>query len=255
MKDKSKLLYLIALVLLSSCASRKNLIYLQFDDIDKSAISNDYQLTFKPDDLLQIIVSSEDLIAAQPFNLPIIASSLTPSNAQGSFKIQTYLIDGNGDIEFPVLGKIRLGGLTRVEATKLLKNKLSPAYLKDPVVNIILTNFKITVIGDVKNAQVFKIDNERVTIFDAIGLAGDLNISGSRRNISVIREEKNTKNKYVVDLRSNKIINSPVYYLQQNDIVYIEPNYAKMQDASYTRSTGLFISLASVIISLLTILN
>jgi polysaccharide export outer membrane protein len=254
MKDKIILLSIFFIVL-SSCVSKKDVLYLQFDQIDQAKVSNDYQLTFKPDDLVQIIVVSEDLVASQPFNLPIVASSPTAINAQGLPKLMSYLIDASGEIEFPVLGNLKLGGLTRVEAIKLIKEKLTPEYLKNPVINILITNFKITVIGDVKRPQVFKIENERVTIFDAIGLAGDLNITGDRKNLTVIREEKNIKKTYTVDLTSNKLVTSPIYYLQQNDVIYVKQNNAKVQDASYTRNTGLFISLGSVIISLITILT
>ena len=219
-------------------------------------MSNDYQLTFKPDDLLQIIISSKDLKASIPFNLPVFAgSSKLREYAQGVPKLQSYLIDGSGVVELPVLGRIKLGGLTRIEAIELIKQRLYPKYLKDPIVNILITNFKVTVIGDVKTPKVFQIENERVTIFDAIGMAGDLNISGLRNNVTVIREEFDEKSKYIVDLRSNNIMTSPVYYLQQNDVIYIQQNNAKAQDAAYTRSTGLFISLASVLISLITIIT
>ncbi|PKV65410.1 polysaccharide export outer membrane protein [Polaribacter sp. Hel1_33_96] len=254
MKDKIILLSIFFIVL-SSCVSKKDILYLQFDQIDQAKVSNDYQLTFKPDDLVQIIVASEDLVASQPFNLPIVASSPTAIQAMGQSKLMSYLIDASGEIEFPVLGNLKLGGLTRVEAIKLIKEKLTPEYLKSPVINILITNFKITVIGDVKRPQVFNIENERITIFDAIGLAGDLNITGNRKNITVIREEKNIKKIYTVDLTSNKLVTSPIYYLQQNDVIYVKQNNAKVQDASYTRNTGLFISLGSVIISLITILT
>ena len=204
---------------------------------------------------MQIIISSKDVKAALPFNLPVLASSPSAISAQGIPKLQSYLIDGKGEVEFPVLGVLKLGGLTRIEAIDLLKDKLHPNYLKDPIVNIIITNFKVTVIGDVRNSRVFQVENERVTIFDAIGMAGDLNISGVRENVTVIREEFNKKNKYVIDLRSNNIMTSPVYYLQQNDLIYIEQNTSRIQDAAYTRSTGLFISLASVLISLITVIT
>ncbi|KGL60305.1 polysaccharide export outer membrane protein [Polaribacter sp. Hel1_33_49] len=255
--SKFKIIFLpfTLLFFLSSCVSKKDLIYLQYDEIDQSKVSNDYQLTFKPDDLLQIIISSKDVKAALPFNLPVLASSPSAISAQGIPKLQSYLIDGKGEVEFPVLGVLKLGGLTRIEAIDLLKDKLHPNYLKDPIVNIIITNFKVTVIGDVRNSRVFQVENERVTIFDAIGMAGDLNISGVRENVTVIREEFNKKNKYVIDLRSNNIMTSPVYYLQQNDLIYIEQNTSRIQDAAYTRSTGLFISLASVLISLITVIT
>lgn len=231
------------------------MVYLQFDEINQKDVSNDYQLRFKPDDLVQIVISSKDIQSSIPFNLPVIASSPSATMAQGIPKLQSYLIDGDGNIEFPVLGILKLGGLTRVEAIKMIKNKLVPKYIKDPIVNILITNFKVTVIGDVRNSRVFTIENERITIFDAIGFAGDLNISALRENVTVIREESNKKMKYTVDLRSNKIMTSPVYYLQQNDIIYVEPNSSRIQDAIYTRNTGLFISLASVLISLLTIVT
>ena len=255
--SKFKIIFLpfTLLFFLSSCVSKKDLIYLQFDEIDQSKVSNDYQLTFKPDDLLQIIISSKDLKASIPFNLPVFASSASSGNAQGVPKLQSYLIDGSGVVEFPVLGRLKLGGLTRIEGIELIKQRLYPKYLKDPIVNILITNFKVTVIGDVKQPKVFQIDNERVTIFDAIGMAGDLNISGERENVTVIREEFDKKSKYIVDLRSNNIMTSPVYYLQQNDVIYIQQNNARIQDAAYTRNTGLFISLASVLISLITIIT
>jgi len=245
----------IVFVLFHSCAHKKDLIYFQFDEIDQEKVTNNYQLTFKPDDMVQIIVSTKDLVSAQPFNLPIVATSPNAINAQGNPRLQSYLIDVNGNIEFPVLGKLKLGGLTRVQASEMIKNKLSPAYLVDPIVNILITNFKVTVIGDINNPKLLTLENERVSILDAIGMAGDLSISGNRKNVMVIREENNMKKKYTIDLTSNTCITSPVYYLQQNDVVYVEQNNAKVQDAAYTRTTGLFISLASVFISLLTILT
>ena len=152
------------------------------------------------------------------------------------------------------MGTLKVGGLTRTEVIKLLKKKLDPMYVKDPIINIYITNFKVTVQGDVRSPGTFTVPNERLSIFDALGLAGDLNISGNRENVLVIREENETKNEYRINLMSKKTLTSPVYYLQQNDVVYVEPNYAKAQDAAFTRSTGLFISMASVIISLLTII-
>lgn len=257
MKSLGNYILLITIMILSlvGCVSKKDIVYLQYDTVDKSKISNDYQLKFKPDDMLQIIVSSDNLESVLPFNLPVVTFQNLSNSALGQPQLQAYLVDKNGYIEFPVLGKLKVGGLTRVEVIELLKNKLDPTYLKDPIINILISNFKITVQGDVARPGTFSIPNERLSIFDAIGLAGDLNISGNRENVLVIREEKGTKNEYRVNLMSKKTLTSPVYYLQQNDIVYVEPNYAKAQDAAYTRSMGLFISLASVLISLLTVIT
>jgi polysaccharide export outer membrane protein len=250
-----KILFITLVILFSSCASRKDLIYFQNDEINQTEVDNNYELTFKPDDLLQIIVSSDDLIAAQPFNLPVNINTVVAANANGMAKLQSYLIDKNGEIEFPVLGTLKLGGLTRIGSIRMIKDKLSAGFLKNPIVNITITNFKITLIGDVKISGSFQLPNERITILDALGLAGDLNISGRRDNVLVIREEGDLKKKYTLDLRSNKLLTSPAYYLQQNDVVYVEQNNAKVQDASFTRTTGLFISMASVLISLLTIIT
>lgn len=251
---KNIVLTIVVSVLFMQCVSKKDIVYLQYDDVDVKNISNDYQLKFKPDDMLQIIVSAENLESVQSFNLPVFAVQTT-DRVIGQPQLQAYLVDKDGYIEFPVLGRLKVGGLTRVEVIQLMKQKLNPTYIKNPIINIYITNFKVTVQGDVFRPGTFTVSNERLSIFDALGLAGDLNISGNRENVLVIREENGTKNEYRVNLTSKKILTSPVYYLQQNDVVYIEPNYAKSQDAAYTRNTGLFISLASVLISLLTVVT
>ena len=250
-----KMAVLFGFLFFASCVSKKDIVYLQFDEMDIAQVNNDYQLRFKPDDLVQITVSSDDLLSVQPFNLPVVAFSSITNNVFGQAQLQTYLIDKQGNIEFPVVGTIKLGGMTRVEAISFLRNKLHPDLVKNPIININISNFKITVQGEVSRPGNFSIPNERISIFDALGMAGDLQISGKRDNILVIREEGDTKVQYRIDLRSNNMMTSPAYYLQQNDIVYVEPNKAKMQDAAYTRSTGLFISLASVLISLITVIT
>lgn len=253
---KSKLYpFLISILFLSSCASKQDVIYFQEDSIKPEFSNNDYQVRYKPDDMLQIIVSAENLQSVTPFNLPVVAFQNMDGYALGQPQQQVYLVDRFGYIKFPVLGDIKVEGLTRIELIKLLKEKLDPNYVKDPVINIILMNFKITVQGDVARPGIFNIKSERLSIFEALGMAGDLNISGNRENVLIVREENNTKKEYRLNLKSKKIVDSQAYYLQQNDVIYVEPNYAKIQDASYTRSTGLFISLASVIISLLTIIT
>lgn len=228
---------------------------MQKDEIEKDRISNDYQLRFKPDDMLQIIISAQNLESVFPFNLPVVAYQNIDGMVLGQPQLQAYLVDKNGFIEFPVLGSLKVGGLTRVEVIRKLKEELDPEYVKDPIVNIFITNFKVTVQGDVARPGTFTVPNERLSIFDALGLAGDLNISGNRKNVLIIREENGTKNEYRVNLMSKRMLTSPAYYLQQNDVIYVEPNYAKVQDAAYTRSTGLFISMTSVLISLLTIIT
>jgi polysaccharide export outer membrane protein len=245
---------LILAICFSSCVSKKDITYFQFGEIDQKKVSNVYKTVFKPDDILQIVISASDIAAVQPFNLPAASFNSSGGASAGPGTILTYLIDSNGEIDFPILGKLKIGGLSREEAIGLFKNKLDPDYVKNPTINIRISNFKITIQGDVRAPGTFNIPNERVTILDAIGLAGDINISGKRDNVLVIREEGNFKKEYRVNLLSKKTYTSPVFYLQQNDIVYVEHNYAKIQSASSNTNTGLFISIAGTFIAIITLL-
>ena len=247
--------FFLLVIVMSSCVSNKDIAYFQFDEIEQSEVNNKFETIFKPDDLLQITISSDNIEATRPFNLPAVTYATTTNSVVGTPQQQSYLIDSKGEIDFPVLGKLKLGGLSREDALQLLKGKLSPDYVADPTINIKIANFKITVYGDVKSPGTFTIPNERVSILDALGLAGDLNISGKRDNVLVIREENNKKVKYRVNLLSNKTLTSPVFYLQQNDVVYVEHNKARIQSASSNSNTTLIISVTSLIITLVSILT
>lgn len=248
-----KSILFLCLVSLTSCVSKKNINYFQLDKDPIIKNLKGFALRFKADDLLTINVISEDLEAVRPFNLPTVAYSVITNTVNGTPKQQSYLVDSDGYIDFPVLGKLKIEGLTRVETIKLIKKHLKP-YVKEVTVNIQILNFKINVMGDVNKPGMFLIQNERITVLDALAMAGDLNISGER-----IVEIKRETNKGVVtgyiDLKSNKLYSSPFYYLQQNDVVYVNPNRAKIQSASYNQNTGLFISIGSVLISLISILT
>jgi polysaccharide export outer membrane protein len=245
-------LFIILITVFSSCVSKKDIVYFQYDEINQAEVSNSYKTIIKPDDLLQITITALDIEAVRPFNLAAVTYATSSNSAIGVAQQQTYLVDTKGEIEFPVLGKIKIGGLTRDETIDLLKSKLSPDYIKDPNVNIRISNYKISVMGDVQRPGSYNVPNERITILDALALAGDVNISGQRNNILIIREEANKKVQYRVDIRSNNLLTSPVYYLQQNDVVYVEPNYARIQSASSNSNTSLIISISSVLVALLT---
>jgi polysaccharide export outer membrane protein len=249
------LFFVLFFVLFSSCVSKKDIVYFQNDAIDQSKVSNSYKTIIKPDDLLQITITSQDIEAVRPFNLSAVTYSTSSNSAIGVAQQQTYLVDTNGEIEFPVLGKLKIGGLSRNETIDLLINKLSPDYIIEPNINIKIANYKISILGDVQKPGSYNIPNERITILDALALAGDVNISGQRNNLLIIREQNEKKVQYRVDLRSNKILTSPVYYLQQNDIVYVEPNYARIQSASSNSSTSLFISITGLIITIVSLLT
>ena len=249
----SKALLLMCFISLSACVSKKNINYFQNDKDSVYKSLSGFALKFKKDDLLTINVSSVDLEAAKPFNLPTVAYNAVTNTVTGVPKQQSYLINTDGYILFPVIGTVKIEGLTRLEAIELLTIKLKP-FVKDVAVNIQILNFKINVLGDVKKPGMFQIQNERVTVLDALALAGDLNISGERI-IEVKRETEKGVITGTIDLKSNKLYASPFYYLQQNDVVYVNPNNARIQSASYNQNTGLFISIGSVLISLISILT
>ena len=256
-----KVISLFVLAILSSCASRQNVVYFQ-DEAITSALENqnsNFELRYKTDDLLTINVSSsqafdsEGLDVTKPFNLPAVSYNSTVIDAQGSLKMQTYLVDANGYIEFPVLGELKLGGLTKGEANNLLKSKLN-TYIKSPLVNIRLANFTVSVLGEVKNPGTFTIQDERVSLLEALGLAGDLTIYGRRDNIILIREVNGEKQYAKLDLRSINIMNSPNYYLTQNDVIYIEPNSARVRSSSYNQNNGIIISAIGTLATIAAIL-
>jgi polysaccharide export outer membrane protein len=162
-----------------------------------------------------------------------------------------YLVQENGNIEFPIIGSIKVGGLTRTQAIELIKQQLS-SYVVNPTVSVRILNFRVTVLGEVRNPGTFTIPNERITILEALGISGDLLITGERQNVLVIREEDGTRKEYRVDLTQESLFSSPVFYLQQNDVVYVEPNRAKRSAALINASnTGIVLSSLSLVLTTL----
>lgn len=244
---------LIITLLLSSCASREDMVYFQDEPIADGMINSaPKQLIYKPDDILTINVSAIDPKTVQPFNLSIVSEGDDLTVATGSTRVQTYLIDYNGNIEFPVLGTIHLAGLTRIEATAFLKEKISE-YVKDPIVNIRLVNFTITVIGEVSNPGTFTIQDERITLPEALGLANDLTLYGKRKDILLIREVDGVKKFAKIDLTSVNSVISPLYYLQQNDVIVVEPNKARIRSSSFNQNNAVVISAVGTLATIVAI--
>jgi polysaccharide export outer membrane protein len=237
----------LSILFFSNCVSKKRIVYFQNDEINQAKVSNSYKTIIKPDDLLQITITAINTKAVAPFNLTAGANSVGVNASQ-----LDYLVDTNGEIDFPVLGKLKVGGLSRDELIQFLKDKLVPDYVLNPNINIRISNYKVTVLGDVRSPGNYTIPNERITILEALGLAGDLNLSAKRNNILVQREEDGKKVQYRLDLLSKNVFTSPVYYLQQNDLVYVEPNYASIQSASSNANLGLFLSIISILTLVLT---
>ena len=237
--------------LLASCANKKKLVYFQNAVPSDSTKVMSYSPVFKKDDLLSIVVSSSNAEASAPFN---IGSSVSTSGAmQSASGINGFLVDEEGEINFPYLGKLKVIGLTRSAATKMLEENLK-IYLDKPVVQIQIQNFRITLLGDVSSPGIYPISNERITIIEAIGLGGDLAITGKRKNIKVIRDRNGIKTEYLVDLTQTDVFTSPVYYLEQNDIVYVEPNQTKLTGAVLNPAIGLIFSVTTLIVTSLSIL-
>lgn len=257
---KKILLLFFCTIVLSSCVSRKKIVYLQ--DISSTDISAKlaYESRLKPDDLLMIIVSSAGSPeAAADFNLPVVGVTGSTVNGSidatnGQLRVQTYLVDSEGNIEFPVLGTVKLGGLTRVEAVKVLKDKLL-IYLKDPIINMRIVNYEVTVSGEVIRPGTFNIQTERITLPEALSLAGDMTIYGNRENVLIMREINGQKTYNYVDMTKAEFINSPFYYLTQNDWVYIEPNKTKINSSAVGPNITVAISAVSVLIALAAILT
>ncbi len=247
---------LVIVFVLCSCGPDKRL-FSYFRDVSDSAQNlviadtGFKALTIKADDLLQINVSSPNPEANAFFVTPG-ANINSMNNPAGSTPTpNTYLVDKEGGIDVPLIGRVLVEGKTTVEAKNLLVNKLT-TYLKDPIVTVRLQNFKITVLGEVQKPANYIITNERVSVLDALGMAGDLTIFGKRENILLIREKEGKKVMSRLNLNNSAIFQSPNYYLQQNDIVYVEPNHAKIMNSD--RTTLRNITIITSLISLITIL-
>jgi polysaccharide export outer membrane protein len=243
-----KIVVAFLLLLIVSCASKKNLVYFQGVDEIEESVNTDYTPVLRADDQLSITVTALDPIAAVPFNTfkPMLA-------VNGQSELEPYLIAKNGTIEFPQLGTLHIAGFTRVEVVAMLKKKLAP-FLVKPNVNIQLLNFTVTVLGEVKRPGAYQVKKERITVLDAIGLAGDLNIHGTRNNVLVIRETETGKVFERIDLTSSKMFDSPAYYLVQNDVVYIEPNKPKINSSATSATTGVWISITSLVITIIALI-
>jgi hypothetical protein len=188
-----------------------------------------------------------------PFNTPMIGLGREVNTTTTQQIPRGYLVDKNGEIDFPVLGKIKVEGISRNDLAELLKEKLS-VYLKNPIVTIQFQNFKVTILGEVKNPGSYKVASERVSILDALGMAGDLGINGKRKNVLVMREQGDEKIFTRVDLTSSEFIDSPFFYLQQNDVVYVEPNKGRIAGGSVSAFLPYILSSMSTIVALITLI-
>lgn len=238
------LILLFTFVLISSCASRKDVVYFQdTGNFETLVNNNNFVSKFKVDDLVSIHVSSLNPEASAPFNLYRAAGEggIRPEQVD-------YLVDQAGEIDFPVIGKLKIEGLSPDELRFLLRDELSD-YLKDPIINIRLRNFTVTILGEVNLPGTYPVNGEQITILEALGLARDLTIRGVRENVLVIRDFNGTKVYTRINLTSKNMVKSSVYYLTQNDVVYVEPNKSGITASSLDNRATIALSIASILIT------
>lgn len=263
---KNALAFFVAVMAMSfcSCNSSKDVLYFQDlkagDSVAMAAIP--VPVTVRPDDKISIVVNSRDPQLMALFNLPRVnkqmstvgqASSTNVSNGQD---VMGYTVDSRGEIDFPVLGKIKVEGKTREEIGAYIKNELIAKNLvKDPIVTVEFMNLCVSVLGEVNSPGRYGIDRDKTTIIDALSMAGDLTINGNRNNVTVLRQDGDVQRVYAIDLTSGRdIYSSPAYYLQQNDVIYVEPNEMRARQSTVNgntiRSASFWISITSLVMSI-----
>ena len=260
MKHFNKLILLVMAVLLfAACGSQKDVPYFQnIDTVDLSKSQYLYDAKIMPKDQLTITVSTTNDEAAVPFNLTVPTPyTANQRSTYSQAMLQTYLVDNEGNINFPIVGVLHVGGLTKSEAEKMIQEKIQPYMSKEenPIVTVRMPGYQISVLGEVARPGTFTVSREKISILEALAQAGDLTIYGQRKNVQLIREDATgQKNVYIFDLTDANIINSPYFYLQQNEVVYVTPNKVKAQNSIVGSMTTLWFSATSIIISLTSLL-
>ena len=242
-----KLLCVSLAVLFTACKSPREVVYLQdVVPLVQQPIEQQYEVIIHADDLLSIVVNSKDPELTLPLNLPVVSYQIGGS-AYGQQRVLGYLVDSQGDIDFPILGKLHVEGLSRRQLTEMIKDRLiKEDLLKDPIVTVQFLNYKVSVMGEVARPGSFSISGDRITLLEALSMAGDLTIYGRRDRVAVIREQNGQRTILFHDLRSSEIFSSPCYYLQQNDIVYVEPNKTKAAQSGINQNNSASVWLSAI---------
>ena len=256
----SKILSFITLLLfLGACSVPKDVAYFQgIDALTEAQIeqmNQTYVSKICMDDLLTITVTAWDPTVATPFNPPAYAYAGQGETAVStSAHLHTYLVDQDGNINFPVLGKLHVDGLAKQELSGVLEEKISK-YIPDPIVNVQIVNYKVTMMGEIARNGAITVRNDRLSILDAIGQAGDLTINANRRNVLIIRDNNGKKERGRIDLTDPALFASPYFYLRQNDVVYVEPNDAKKKNANYSQAEQYKLTIFSTILSTVSVIS
>lgn len=239
----------VCLLTVVSCTSSKKIAYLEKTSELSSELK--FETTLQPDDQLMILVNSENPEIAAPYNLKSVSIQGTNETGITQERMQNYILDQEGNIDFPLIGKINLLGLNRNQASEKIKNILKNGYINDPSIYLRLLNFKISVLGEVNKPGVYPVQGERVTLIEALALAGDLTIYGKRNSILLIREKNGAKTYEKIDITNTDFINSKNYYLSQNDVIYVEPNKTKVNSSAVGPNLTIGISALSLVVTIL----
>lgn len=248
------IVFAVLCMTLGSCRSSKQIAYFQnADSLSYAASKGLFDAKIMPKDLLTITVSTTDPKAATPFNLSVTNTlNATGYLSTGAGSLQTYLVDNDGFINFPVVGQLKVGGMTKRQCENYIRDKILPYMSKteNPIVTVKMASFKVTVAGEVKAPGVFNVDQEKISVIEALARAGDLTIYGKRGNVLLIREDATgEKSVHRLNLNDANLINSPYYYLQQNDYLYVEPNSVQAKNSAIGSSTTIWISVVSILTS------
>lgn len=260
MKIRNLLFLVTLLVFATGCTSYKNVPYLQNPEVVNQLGKEIplYDATIMPKDLLSITVNTSDPQAAAPFNLTMQTPiNVGMSNAYTTTQpsLQQYLVTNEGEITMPVIGKLKVGGLTKTEAENKIREKLMSYLKEEPIVTVRMANYKISVLGEVARPGTFNIGNEKVNVLEALAMAGDMTIYGVRDNVKLIREDAKGKREiHYLNLNNADIITSPYFYLKQNDILYVTPNETKAKNSDIGNSTTLWFSATSILVSIASLL-
>lgn len=253
---KKILLMAMLALALASCNTSKKIVYFQDIQVNRpEAITEARDITVQPKDQISILVSSKDPQLAALFNLPRVQYRVGESSQNSSGDVSGYTLDTEGYIDFPVLGRLYVAGMTKSEIASFIKKRLMDENLiNDPVVTVEFMNLYYSILGEVNNPGKYMITKDQITLLEALSMAGDLTIYGKRDAIFVVREENGQRVTHWVDLRTQDLFHSPVYYLKQNDVIYVQPNKVRAGQSTINensvKSVSLWISIASFLSSL-----
>lgn len=255
----------VACILLAGCGSLKKVTYLNGDADETYPVPRNYEITIQPSDFLSIVVNTENAADAElalSFNAPMMDAGLrggSPAAYSNMYSYDRdrrgYLVDRNGDIDFPLLGRIRVQDMTRDSLMGYLEERISSeGYISKPIVTASIVNLKIAVLGEVARPGQYSVVSDRVTILEALSMAGDMTIYGNRRRVKVVRESEGVRSVTELNLNSRDVFASPCFYLRQNDVVYVEPNRRRAEQGSISPMWSLGLSTGGLLVSVATLL-